>query len=208
VVATPSSDSEIVGDEAVLLARRCAGPVVVHPDRVAAAEKAIELGANIIIADDGLQHLRLGRDFEIAVIDGVRHFGNGHLLPAGPLREPVSRLLNVDEILVQGSAARVNKEISRRIDRTLRDFTLLATAARRLDESSQRPLDNLSAQTVHAVAAIGNPERFFQMLESLDIRVLRHPLPDHARIARSDLLHETYGARFEPAPELAELFRS
>ncbi|MGH8166550.1 MAG: tetraacyldisaccharide 4'-kinase, partial [Woeseiaceae bacterium] len=99
---TADSDAGVVGDEPLLMAARGICPVVVHPDRVAAARLAVDLGCDVIIADDGLQHYRLKRQFEIVVVDGERGFGNGHLLPAGPLREPLSRLGSVDHIMLQG----------------------------------------------------------------------------------------------------------
>src|SRR5690606_41268443 len=97
------SDARVVGDEPLLMARRVICPVVVHPDRVAAASMLIEMGCDVIVADDGLQHYRLRRQFEIAVFDGARGIGNGRLFPAGPLREPVSRLEKVDLVMVQGA---------------------------------------------------------------------------------------------------------
>jgi len=93
-----------VGDEPLLLARRTRAPVVVGRDRVAAARRLIELGVDAIVADDGLQHLRLARDFELVVVDGARGFGNGRLLPSGPLREPLTRLRTVDAVVVNGDA--------------------------------------------------------------------------------------------------------
>ena len=101
---TPESDPESVGDEPVLLAREAGCPVVADPDRVRAAERLVRLGCNIVVSDDGLQHYRLARDFEIAVIDGARRFGNGRCLPAGPLREPVSRLNEVQARVTLGEA--------------------------------------------------------------------------------------------------------
>jgi tetraacyldisaccharide 4'-kinase len=190
VVATAASDPQIVGDEAILLARRCQCPVVVHPDRVAAAEKAVALGVNIIIADDGLQHLRLARDFEIVVIDGARGTGNGHLLPAGPLREPVSRLRAADAIMIQGVASAGTMRFAGDHAHPPRFFSLRAEVASRLDNSDVRRLDEFSGKTVHAVAGIGNPERFFAMLERFDMQVLRHALPDHAAIRRHDLHYD------------------
>ena len=102
---TPDSDAASVGDEAVLLARRCVCPMAVAPNRVAAAQMVLENnGCDIIVCDDGLQHYALARDIEIAVIDGVRRFGNGYCLPAGPLREPPGRLGSVDFVVVNGEA--------------------------------------------------------------------------------------------------------
>lgn len=99
------SDPSQVGDEPLLIARRGRCPVVVHPDRVAAARQLLDDGIDLIVADDGLQHSRLKRDYEIAVVDGQRGFGNGWLLPAGPLREPLARLAQVDRVIVNGVTA-------------------------------------------------------------------------------------------------------
>jgi len=187
VEATANSDSGIVGDEAILLATRCECPVVVHPDRVAAARKVIEMGANVVISDDGLQHYRLGRNFEIVVVDGTRGFGNGKLLPAGPLREPVSRLSSVDSVLVHRRPEDDLEFFRRADDRTPLRFCLRVTAVSRLDDSEVRHIDDFSGQTVHAVAGIGHPERFFSMLEAHGLKVQRHPLADHADIAPGDI---------------------
>lgn len=188
--ATAESDPTIVGDEAILLASQCDCPVVVHPDRVAAARKAIELGADIVISDDGLQHYRLGRDFEIAVVDGYRGFGNGRLLPAGPLREPVSRLKSVDKIVIHRHPEVENGILRRSYDRRPLSFGLRASGVSRLDDSELRPIDEFAGRTVHAVAGIGHPERFFRMLESHGIMVHRHPLPDHADITADDIVFD------------------
>ena len=93
----PDSDPFAVGDEAVVLARRCRCPVSVGPDRVAAVDALLQYhDCDVIISDDGLQHYALGRDVEIVVVDGVRRFGNGYCLPAGPLREPAKRVRSAD----------------------------------------------------------------------------------------------------------------
>lgn len=186
VVATPDSDPAVVGDEAILLATDSACPVVVHPDRVAAARKAIETGADVIIADDGLQHYRLARDFEIAVIDGHRGFGNGRLLPAGPLREKPARLDTVDKVVVQRRAP--DEEVLRRSsDRRPVYFDLKPTSIRRLDGTETGDIADFAGRAVHAVAGIGNPERFFRLLESFGMIVQRHPLADHANIGPEDI---------------------
>jgi len=187
VLAKASSDPAAVGDEAVLLAQRSDCPVVVHPDRVAAAEKAIEQGADVIVADDGLQHYALARNMELAVVDAERGFGNGHLLPAGPLREPVKRLDSVDKILLQrpqGSAATV---LRRHSDQQPLHFSLQPVRLVRLDGSESRSLQEFSGRDVHAVAAIGNPARFFSLLEAHGLQVIAHPLPDHAPIDVRDV---------------------
>lgn len=187
VIASSASYTDIVGDEAILLASKSGCPVIVHPDRVAAAIKAIEIGADVIIADDGLQHYRLARDVEIAVIDGHRGFGNGRLLPAGPLRELPSRLESVDKVLVHRKAKEPREVLRRSSDTRPFHFDLRPVSIRRLDESERGNLADFAGRQVHAVAGIGNPERFFQLLESYGMIIKRHPLPDHATIAPRDI---------------------
>jgi tetraacyldisaccharide 4'-kinase len=190
VVASIDSDPGIVGDEAILLATASGCPVVVHPDRVAAAAKAIELGANVIIADDGLQHCRLVRDCEIAVIDGHRGFGNGRLLPAGPLRESPARLDSVDKVVVQRVAREPREVLRRASDRRPFYFDLKPISLRRLDGSETASLADFIARKVHAVAGIGNPNRFFRGLEANGMIVKRHPLPDHGSISAADVVFD------------------
>lgn len=182
----PDSDPRKVGDEAILLAFHGEYPVVVHPDRCAAAAVAAGLGASVIVADDGLQHYRLQRDFEIALVDSARGFGNGRLLPAGPLREPVSRLRTVDAVLVHRSTADDGVPPELAGLRPLQ-FSLRPSAAIRLDGSGERPLDAFAGKSVHAVAGIAHPERFFAMLDAHDMKIHRHPLPDHADIEQADI---------------------
>ena len=171
------SDAAVVGDEPVLLARRGKCPVAVDSDRLRAADMLIDDGANLIVADDGLQHLRLHRDFEICVIDGVRGLGNRRLLPAGPLREPAQRLARVDQVLVNGGDA----------DEDAVRFDLRAGDARRLNETLTRPLQSFRGSTVHAVAGIGNPQRFFDLLRVAGIQVIEHAFPDHAVLTEAEL---------------------
>ncbi len=184
---TVESDPSIVGDEALLMAGRTTFPVVVHPDRVAAARRAIELGADVIVSDDGLQHYGLRRDFEIAVVDAGRAYGNRRLLPAGPLREPLSRLDSIDQVLVQCESDDAPDLAHRVSDSPPKNFRLEISAVCRLDNSDIRNTTSFSGRQVHALAGIGNPERFFRLLEANNIRVIRHPLPDHARITQEDL---------------------
>ena len=171
------SDAAVVGDEPVLLARRAQCPVAVDSDRVRAASMLVDDGADLIVADDGLQHLRLQRDYEICVIDGERGLGNGRLLPAGPLREGPERLQTVDRVLVNGSGDFPDAV----------NFELLAQDAHRLNGSLARPLQGFRDMTVHAVAGIGNPKRFFDLLRAQGIQVIEHSLRDHAAIAVADL---------------------
>lgn len=171
------SDPAVVGDEAVLLARRTGLPMAVGRDRVAAAEALIAAHAcDLILADDGLQHYRLGRDIEIAVIDGVRRLGNRVCLPAGPLREPASRLLTVDFKVAQGAAGR--GEFSMHY-RPLPLCSLLS------DQSLS--LESLRGLKVHAVAGTGHPERFFTLLRSLGAECIPHAFPDHYTFVATDL---------------------
>lgn len=171
------SDAAVVGDEPVLLARRGRCPVAVDADRVRAAGMLVADGVDVIIADDGLQHLRLQRDFEICVIDGERGLGNRRLLPAGPLREGPERLGSVDQILINGAADIPDAIV----------FDLVANDASRLNGSLARPLQGFKDTTVHAVAGIGNPKRFFDLLRSYGIQVIEHSLKDHAAIYKADL---------------------
>ncbi|MEM8548364.1 MAG: tetraacyldisaccharide 4'-kinase [Pseudomonadota bacterium] len=160
------TDPAVAGDEAVMQVRQSGLPVFVGRDRVAACQLAIAEGAEVIVCDDGLQHYRLRRDIEIAVVDGERRHGNGWLLPAGPLRETPARLATVDHVLVHGGSAG--------------DFHLDVDHAVNLANGERRSLTTFKGQTLHAVAGIGHPERFFLALEQHDITVQRVPLPDHA----------------------------
>jgi tetraacyldisaccharide 4'-kinase len=178
------SSPEQVGDEAVLLANRTAAIVVAGPDRVAAAQRAIQRGAEIVLADDGLQHYRLARDREIVVIDGRRGVGNRRMLPAGPLREPVSRLAQADLRVVswRTGPARPLTPVPATIQACAR-----LTEAIALVGGETRSLDAFKGSRVHAVAAIGNPQQFFAALQELGIEVTPHPLPDHEWPAAEDI---------------------
>ncbi|GMR17382.1 MAG: tetraacyldisaccharide 4'-kinase [Gammaproteobacteria bacterium] len=180
------SDAGLVGDEALLLARRLRCPVVVHPDRLAAANAVVALGANVVLADDGLQHYGLARDFEIAVIDAARGFGNKRLLPAGPLREPIARLETVDTVAVQ-QGHDTGKVLRREGDPTELQFRLVPSGVHSMHSDAVRDLQDFRGQKMHAVAGIGNPERFFRMLEAHGVEIIKHALPDHAAISQDDL---------------------
>ena len=166
----PDSDPGRVGDEAVLLARRAGVPVAAGPNRIAAGRILYRRSkCEVILSDDGLQHLRLARDVEIVVIDGVRRHGNGRCLPAGPLREPLGRLASVDLVVANGAAA--PGELEMRLDP--------GDAVNLADPDLARPLEAFRGETVHAVCAIGHQERFFRTLESHGLTIIRHPFPDH-----------------------------
>ncbi|MBT8080820.1 MAG: tetraacyldisaccharide 4'-kinase [Gammaproteobacteria bacterium] len=182
----PDSDAVVVGDEPVLLARRARCPVVVDPDRVRAAEMLVEDGVDVVVADDGLQHYRLARDYEICVVDGVRGLGNRRLLPAGPLRETVRRLDDVEQVLVNGRLRAADCEPTVAEQNAI-SFELLTVEACRLNGSLTRAIERFGGTTVHAVAGIGNPQRFFDLLRAQGIQVIEHRLPDHAKLRAGDL---------------------
>ncbi len=181
----PDSSAELAGDEPVLLARRTGVPVVVAPDRVAAARRLVARHAvDVVIADDGLQHYRLGRDFEIAVVDGIRGLGNGLCLPAGPLRESPDRLRHVQALVVNGGSRDV---IPRHIVVPTYQVRMVASRVRELAGDGLRELAAFRGMRVHAVAGIGRPQSFFELLRSSGIDVTEHAFADHARFAPSDL---------------------
>lgn len=169
-VVAADSDPGVVGEEPVLLARGAGCPVVADPDRVRAARALLnEQRCDVIVSDDGLQHYRLARTVEIAVIDGARRFGNGRCLPAGPLREPVGRLEDVHARVTLGApqAGELGME-------------LIAHGFVRLGAPQQRvQADHFRGGPAHAVAGIGHPARFFAHLRRLGLEVIEHPFPDH-----------------------------
>ncbi|SIN90687.1 lipid-A-disaccharide kinase [Sulfurivirga caldicuralii] len=172
---TADTDPALAGDEPVLLAQATGVPVVVDPRRDRAVWTLLEANpqVRIVLSDDGLQHYRLPRDYEIAVVDARVGLGNGACLPAGPLREPVNRLQQVDAVLVQGEAAFSGVQAQ--------PFTLEPVAFRSLEDGHCVPLDNFSGQSAAALAGIGQPERFFDTLRRLGVQLARtEPLPDHA----------------------------
>jgi tetraacyldisaccharide 4'-kinase len=179
---TAQSSAAAVGDEAVLIAARTGAIVVAGADRVAAAKRAIALGAEVIVSDDGLQHYRLQRDAEIAVVDAERGLGNGCLLPAGPLREPAARLKRVDLVVsTQRGAAECERASGHlRARHQILEAQCILTGERRL-------LSTFAGSRVYAVAGIGNPNAFFSMLREHGVEVDSHALPDHAAFERGDI---------------------
>jgi len=185
----PGSDPREVGDEAVMVAARTGAIVVAGPDRVAAAERAIARGADVVLADDGLQHYRLARDCELAIVDGERGLGNGRLLPAGPLREPRSRLEHVDLIVLNSRAAtRPAESLITTVPEV--SIAIVPGNARCLFGERECKLEAFAGRRVHAVAGIGNPQAFFAALRALQIEVDEHPLPDHAGIGVEDIVFD------------------
>ncbi len=172
------SDPRTVGDEAIVIARRTRCPVTVGPERRLSAAALVEhADCDIIISDDGLQHYALERDIEIAVIDGVRRFGNGYCLPAGPLRETADRARKVDIVVTNGIAGR--GEFS---------MKYVAThAVSLLQPARAAGFGTFAAGSVHAVAGIGNPEHFFASLRANGLTIIPHPFPDHHVFSADDL---------------------
>jgi len=186
VQVTSQTSAAEAGDEPLLIARRCGIPVRVDEDREAAALALFEAGVELVIADDGLQRWRLPRDLEFCVIDGQRGFGNGHLLPAGPLREPLERLERVDYLVVNGGSL-AEPLATRAIPMELRpgDFHRLG-GLQTLGVAGM--LDHCSARGAHAIAGIGNPQRFFGQLAALGLSGLReHAFADHHDYRPADL---------------------
>ena len=161
-----------------MLRRRTGCPVYAGPDRVSTGRRLLsEQPCDILICDDGLQHYALQRDLELLVIDGERRFGNGLCLPAGPLRETTKRLHSVDLLIANGPAR--TGEYAMRVS---------GEQALAVNGSQPgRPLHSFSGKAVEAIAGIGNPERFFRLLESVGVKITRHPFPDHHPFRAEDL---------------------
>jgi tetraacyldisaccharide 4'-kinase len=190
---TADSDPRDLGDEPVLLARRSGCPVVAGPDRPADGRLLVgELGCDLLVSDDGLQHYRLHRDLEIAVVDGRRGLGNGRCLPAGPLREPPGRLRQVDLVVrTEDRAAGAGLGGAQAEGGAGRDagyaLELVPGAAGNLaDPERSRPLTDFRGETLTAVAGIGNPGRFFGLLRSAGLDVVERAYPDHHPYTAAD----------------------
>jgi len=177
------TDPSIGGDEPVLIAHRTGAKVRADRDRAAAARTLAAAGCDVVVCDDGLQHYALRRDVEIEVIDGRRRYGNGHLLPAGPLREPVRRGARCDFRVVNrplGESADAQTGFGEWPMRLSGDSAVPVLGGR------PQPLASFAGQRVHAVAGIGDPERFFSMLRALEIAVVPHAFSDHHRYVAGD----------------------
>lgn len=177
----PDGDSARSGDEPLLLARQSHCPVWTGRDR-AAVGRALLLAhpeCDVLISDDGLQHYRLARDVEIAVVDGGRLFGNGFLLPAGPLREGMRRLRKVNAVVVNGGVESFDGAHFR--------MNLKGDVLRNLCTGATAHAHEFQGKKVHALAGIGNPQRFFEQLQGLGLKFERHPFPDHHAYRPEDL---------------------
>ena len=175
VTVAKDSPAALTGDEPLLIARRCDVPVRVDADRRRAAEFLRHAGCTVIVSDDGLQHRRLPRSLEIEIIDDARGYGNGLLLPAGPLREWPRK---VDFRIRNGQGPD---------SATAYGMQLEPGHCKNLMSGEVRGLSAFSGTTVHALAGIGNPDRFFAMLRHAGIQVLSRAFPDHHRFVAADL---------------------
>ena len=180
LIVSATSNPLEAGDEAVMLVRRTECPVVVDPNRPRAVKQLLEqFDCDLVISDDGLQHYNLGRQYEIAVVDADRGLGNGRCLPAGPLREPASRLTEVDLVIANGLATP---------DLPCPHKTMQLIPTRLIHLLSQEPLTGpLSNMTVHGVAGIGRPQSFFKMLTVMGYKPIAHSFADHHNFELRDL---------------------
>lgn len=193
------------GDEPCLIHARTGAPVWVDRRRTRALSAAVEAGMDIVISDDGLQHRALPRTLEICMIDGARRFGNGHLLPAGPLREPAERLESVDFVVCKGVGADIPGEYVMR---------LAPRVLRRLSDGRKFPPEHLSGREVRAIAGIGFPDLFFNTLRELGCRVDPHPRRDHHVIGMRELdtlerpvvMTEKDAVKLPPGQELEDVW--
>lgn len=174
------TDPVLAGDEPLLIARRTGAKVRADRDRVAAARALVEAGCDVIVCDDGLQHYRLARDVEIEVVDARRGHGNGRLIPSGPLREPASRAAACDFHVLNDAGGDAEPAFGQW------RMQLRAGDALPLLGGRPVPLQAFAGRRVHAVAGIGEPERFFATLRAQGIAVVPHAFPDHHRYTADD----------------------
>ena len=165
-----NSNAREVGDEPLLIVRHTDCPTVIDPNRSRGVRALLKRAhCNLVISDDGLQHSSLGRNIEIIVVDGERRFGNNFCSPAGPLREPTSRLNSVDFVISKENPLRHEFKLSLIPDH----FYQL------IQPKIKKTLDYFHGKTLHAVAGIGNPDQFFNSLRKLNLKIIEHPFPDH-----------------------------
>jgi len=186
LLVTSQTPVDQSGDEPLLIARLCGCPVVVDPDRVRAVEFLLhETCCDIVLSDDGLQHYRLHRDIEIAVVDAARGLGNGRMLPSGPLRESPSRLSQVDFVVLNGSGADIGVELDLV---GAHHVELQALGLRHIASNVLTPVDMWEGgKKAHAVCGIGHPDRFAQTLATLGFEVILSSVNDHQHLSSDDL---------------------
>lgn len=186
---TPETGFREAGEEPLMIARQTQCPVIIAPDRVSAVQMLEDsYDCNIIISDDGMQHYRLGRTLEIAVIDGQRGFGNGLLLPAGPLRETPERLDSVNLVVCNGESRHDLPEHT--VTMTVEPTQLVHMTDNKFLQVNDKNLLNLQEKKVHAIAGIGNPERFFTSLCDCGFDIITHIYRDHHKYSRQDILFD------------------
>lgn len=184
---TRGTDPDLCGDEALIYAARAACPVVVDPERVRAVQYLEQrYESKLILSDDGLQHYALARDIEIAVVDGQRGLGNGRLLPLGPLREPASRLNEVDFVVINGELECELPELTVPVFKLFLQPGLLHNLYSGQTLSCAEFLQ-LYPGKVHALAGIGNPERFFSTLTAQGFAIITHVFTDHHKFRAADV---------------------
>ncbi|MDY6828132.1 MAG: tetraacyldisaccharide 4'-kinase [Pseudomonadota bacterium] len=183
---TSGDDASVAGDEPLLIQRRTQVPVVVDPDRPRGAAELARLGVEVIVTDDGLQHLRLARDYELVVVDGERGFGNGRLIPAGPLREPLERLETVDAVLVNG-AGRVPDLLARPHPPQWSLEVAPVALVNLMTGEEVAPAAPEPGTSVQAIAGIGHPQRFADTLAQLGWAPQLRAFSDHHRFQAVDI---------------------
>lgn len=185
---THHSKAEITGDEPLLITQRTGCPVYVCTRRVAAINQMLKENSdiNVIISDDGLQHYKMPRDIEIAMVDGHRGFGNQLCLPAGPLRESISRLKKVDFRVITEAEADDDDDNSFSMHLEGNELVNLQNPKKR------KLLSDFKRKPVHAVAGIGNPMRFFTKLSTNRLKLIMHAFPDHHRFQPQDFRYEQH----------------
>lgn len=186
-LATAQSDPSLLGDEPVMLATQTGRPVMAGPDRAVSAAKLIDQhNCDIIISDDGFQHLKLARDIDIVVIDGKRGLGNGWCLPSGPLREGTSALRSADMLVIHGETTANSPNFTE--GHTRYSMQLIPGAIYRQAKGPEiQDPDELKQKTLHAIAGIGHPQRFFTLVRNLGFDIIEHAFPDHHNYLESDL---------------------
>ena len=181
----PTTTASEAGDEPVAIFRQTGAPVVVGPDRLTSGKLLEDQGCDILLSDDGLQHYRLGRDMEIAVVDGMRGLGNGWRLPVGPLRESIARLKTVDWVVVNSPTENFSLPVPGSgaffyVPMHIRPGSLIHL------RSGEEIVDGELPRQVNAVAGIGNPRRFANTLIQMGFEPVLHPFPDHHAFVADD----------------------
>lgn len=219
VAVSNDTSVELAGDEALIIARQCACPVFVDPNRPRAIHSLTETHkVDVVFSDDGLQHYAMARDIEVIVIDGERQFGNGLCLPAGPLREPLSRLGEADLVVVNGSKSaaaslretlvahgvvwassgvsqsaldEIDSVAGRAVEEVAEGFAIrvVPDSFINLVSGEKRPYEGAPfkmGSRLQAVSGLGNPERFYSLLEALPHQVSRNSFADHHWFTRDE----------------------